>query len=347
MVGGHRWRGHRGDGALGNHRPLSLGIVGLGWIGSRYVAAAERLPADVALAGLVDENPDVLRQYASTNRLLGSYQAMADSGPLDGVVICTPPASHQEVAEFFLDRRVSVLCEKPFALTVPSAESMSNHASAAGVFVAVATKYRCLEEVARARDLVMSGKLGDVISFEIVFTSKNDMRGRWHTNSDISGGGIFVDNGSHAVDVAQYLFGPVQDIMVVEYPRTQGLPVEDTAQAILRTASGVVGSSFMSWSIDRANDFYLSVHGTTGDVRVGWDRSEYRLAPAQEWTAFGERYDVVHALANQLSNFSDALRGTASPVSSADDAVNDVAAIVAGCRSIQTHSWETTRSAHG
>ena len=106
--------------------PVRFGIIGLGWIGSRYLAASGGLD-EVVITAVADPVPGRLPADGSLEAY-GSYQQLARGVDLDAVVICTPPVTHAEIAGYFLDRGVAVLCEKPFAISEADAEEMCRRA---------------------------------------------------------------------------------------------------------------------------------------------------------------------------------------------------------------------------
>ena len=71
-----------------------------------------------------------------------------------------------------------------------------------------------------------------------------------------------IDNGTHSIDIARYLLGPLDEIQAVEGKRVQDLPVEDTVRIFARSESGVMASIDLSWSLNKQQPYYVSVYGT-------------------------------------------------------------------------------------
>ena len=92
-----------------------------------------------------------------------------------------------------------------------------------------------------ARDSHGSGEIGELVFAENAFTSLVDMRNRWNSDAAVSGGGVLIDNGTHAVDILRYLLGNFATFRSVEGRRMQGLAVEDTVRLFVHNDDGVHG----------------------------------------------------------------------------------------------------------
>lgn len=324
---------------------LRFGLVGAGGIARSYVQVFAELE-HAAIIGVADTDVGAAARLADDlgARAAGSLDELLATVDLDGVIVCTPPNSHPEIALAAINSGVGVLCEKPLAIGIDAAREMVAAAAVGGVPFTMATKFRFVDDVVQARELLQSGVVGDIIQLENTFASRVDMRGRWNSNRSVSGGGVLIDNGTHSVDIARYFLGPIQEVLVVERPRTQDVDVEDSVQLLLRTASEATATIDLSWSYDNATDTYLQIYGTEGALRVGWAESAYRKNQSDEWTPFGIGYDKIRCMRNQVVNFCAALRGTEPLAITAADAIASVQVISAAYRSLELGDWVVVES---
>ncbi len=319
---------------------LRLGLVGAGAIAQTHVQAVAQATC-AEIVGVADVRPEAAKLVADGLGVpsFGSHQALAEAMQLDGVLVCTPPASHPEVSIHFLESGVSVLCEKPLAIEVKSARRMLETAARSGARLMMASKFRYVADVVRAKEIIASGALGELALFENAFTSRVDMRGRWNADPRVSGGGVLIDNGTHSVDLMQFFIGQVADLQVFEGPRSQGLPVEETVTMLVRSASGVMGTIDLSWTIHKELGCYFNIYGSLGTVCVGWRQSRYRIGSG-EWITLGGGYEKLQALCAQLANFCGVIRGDEEPVTTPEDALASVEVIETAYAALAESRWQ-------
>lgn len=319
---------------------IRLGIVGAGGIAKAY---ADLLPTSttavaVGVADIRAEAASAMADGLGCPAFATAEQLAAVDG-LDAVVVCTPPATHPEVAQLFFDRGVAVLSEKPLAVDRAAAATMVEAAERAGVAFTMATKFRFCDDVVGARALASDGRLGAIRLLENAFTSRVDMSGRWNSDPAISGGGVLMDNGTHSADLARFVLGPVREVLAVELARPAGFRVEDTARMVLRHDSGVESSVDLSWSIDKSLADFLRIYGTEGEVRVGWRESAWRRY-GEDWQVIGTGYAKGPAMGGALDAFCRAVRGAAPLAVTTDDAIAASAVIDAAYASLASGGWE-------
>jgi predicted dehydrogenase len=334
---------------------VRFGLVGAGRIGQTYARAlaASRQACLVAVADPRGDAVHALGVHACPS--FPSATAMLEAADLDAVVICTPPSSHAELCLQALAAGIPVLCEKPFTISVESAERVCDAARLAGVPLSMASKFRSVDGVRRARDLLRAGTLGAVNLLEIGFTAPVDMRERWHVDPRISGGGVLIDNGVHAADLLSVFLGPVTEVWCIEGPRPQALPVEETVHLVARGRGGALGVVDLSWSLRRETDDFLCLYGTDGAVTVGWGGSKCRLRSDADWQPLAGPYDKHAAFVRQLDDFARAVRGEPSLSLTPEDALASVAFVEAaynalrtaqGCRSVPLPTTTTAGADH-
>ena len=319
---------------------LRFGLVGAGGIAQSYALAFKSCET-AELVAVADLRLDAARALAEGFgcQSFGSYEEMSRETTLDAVLVCTPPVSHPEICLFFMDRKIHVLCEKPLSISSADARRMMESARANGVLLSMGSKFRYVDDVVRAKSLVASGILGDILRFENVFTSRVDMAPRWNSDSGKSGGGVLIDNGTHSVDILRYMAGPVSAVHVTEIKRVQDIPVEDTVHVVARTRSGAIGTFDLSWSLNSGVTSYINLCGTRGTVSLGWAESRYKLISGRDWEVFGRGYDKIQGLRSQLENFSRAVRGEEKLLICAEDAVASVEVIEACYESLRAGDW--------
>ena len=325
---------------VSEHSPLRFGMVGAGAIAQTYVQAFTNSGKAelVAVADLRQEAADAIASSLSI-RSFSQYETMFDEMDLDAVVVCTPPVTHEPICLAACQRQLHVLCEKPLALNGESARCIVAAAEQAGVRFTMASKFRYVQDVIKAKSIVESGILGDLILFENTFAGHVDMRSRWNSDTAVSGGGVLIDNGTHSVDIIRYFVGPVAEVQAVEGKRIQELPVEDTVRMFVRSETGVMGSVDLSWSFNKNSPDYISIYGNLGTILVGWQESKYRRSTDQEWIVFGNGYNKFDAFTSQIDNFCDAIHGEDGLLIKPADAIASVDVIEVAYDAMQRNSW--------
>jgi predicted dehydrogenase len=321
-------------------RPLEVGIVGAGAIARAY-ADVFRGCREGRVVGVADVDANAAKALASTFECdaYASHEALLAARGLDAVIVCTPPATHAPIACTFLSAGVPVLCEKPLAVDLASATAMLDTAARHGVLLTMAAKFRFVDDIIAARNILNSGILGEVVLLENAFTSRVDMSRRWNSNPALSGGGVLIDNGTHSVDIVRYLLGPIGDVLAVEGKRPQGLAVEDTARIFLHSSEGVMGSIDLSWSIDKSLEHFLWIYGSKGEIRVGWRKSSFRQVASGDWVEFGQGYQKIASMRGAVVNFLRAVRGREELVITSEDALASVGVIESAYRSLRSSHW--------
>ena len=319
---------------------VRIAMIGAGGIAQAYAQSFNNAQR-AELVAVVDVREDAAQAVAELAKCvaLTDYKQLLDTVPVDAVIVCTPPATHPEICIHFAEKGIHVLCEKPLAVDSESAIRMVEAAEKSGVKFTMASKFRYVDDVNKAKGIITSGILGELILFENTFAGHVDMSKRWNSDPMISGGGVMIDNGTHSVDIARYLLGPLAEIQAVEGKRIQDLQVEDTVRIAARTEDGVMASIDLSWSLNKQIPEYISIYGDQGTIIIGWKESKYRRNSDQDWIVFGSGYNKFDAFTNQIENFAGAIRGEETLLIQPEDALASVAVIEVAYEAMWRNTW--------
>ena len=104
---------------------LEIGLIGLGRWGKNMVATFQNIPC-LKLKCVASKNPDAKELIPKDCKIYVDWRDMITFQELDGVIICTPPKTHLEIAQYFIKASVPILIEKPLTLDVIEAKSIYN-----------------------------------------------------------------------------------------------------------------------------------------------------------------------------------------------------------------------------
>lgn len=319
---------------------LRFGLIGAGGIAQAYAQAFNESNC-CELVAVADVRKEAAKAMAEIvgGTSYDNFGALTNLG-LDAVIVSTPPDSHAEIGCHFMDNGIPVLCEKPLCITVAEAAKMIGTAKRNGVLFTMASKFRYCDDVVKAKGILASGMLGDVLQFENAFTAKVDMSKRWNSNADMSGGGVLIDNGTHSVDIIRYFLGAIDSVLAVDAGGTQGLRVDENVKMFAKSKGNVTASVDLTWGINKELPYFISIYGTNGALHIGWRESRYKLNSSPDWTVFGKGYDKLASFKGKIENFADALRGKDELFIQPADALASVQVIEAAYRSLKQNLWQ-------
>jgi predicted dehydrogenase len=236
-----------------------LAFLGVGWIGQQRLDAVRDLCEVTALAD--PARPDCL----------DSLDELLAHDP-DGVVIATPSGLHAQQALAALEHGVAVFCQKPIARTAVEAREVVDAARWADRLLAVDLCYRQVEAFRRARELVLSGALGDVFAAELEFHNAYGPDKAWFYDPRLSGGGCVMDLGIHLVDLALWTLGfpavarVTAQLFAGGRRLERGTACEDYCAAQLELSTGAVAQLACSWRLSAGEQCVIeaSFYGTRG-----------------------------------------------------------------------------------
>lgn len=203
-------------------------------------------------------------------RVHGTADELIQDPGVDAVYVATPPASHAELARRVADARKPCLVEKPMAASFAECTRMLRAFTRASVPLWVAYYRRALPRFLLLRELLQSGALGRVTSVQVELRqplADAQAAQAWRFNRALAGGGLFYDMGSHAVDLLDFLFGPVEHAAGVTMNTGGAYEVEDVTATTFRMAGGVVATGVWNFNAGVTSDTIV-VTTSDGEVRT-------------------------------------------------------------------------------
>ena len=338
--------------------PVRIAVAGAGLIGQRHIEEIDA-SAVADLAAIVDPFPaadEVAARY-SVPRYAGLAELFA-AGGVDGVILATPNQLHVQGGLECVAAGIPVIVEKPIGDTVEAATRLVEAGEAAGVPVLTGHHRNYSPIMARAREVVRSGVLGDLVAVvgTALFYKPDDyfeVGGGWRTQP---GGGPILLNLIHEVNNLLSLVGDIVRVQAVTSNATRGFAVEDTAAMVFTFANGALGTFVLSdtaasprsWeqtslenkSYDSFPDedcYHLA--GTRGSLSVPTMRLKVYEGTPSWWeplTSSTIELERSDPLANQITHFAAVIRGDEQPVCSGRDGLKTLKVVDAVIEAART-----------
>jgi predicted dehydrogenase len=188
-----------------------IGIVGAGFGVSAHLPALVAHPRFEVVALASPSTAARIGRERNIAHVFPSCAAMLAGCRLDAVTVASPPFAHREDVLACLAALKHVLCEKPFALDVPSAQAMVDAAAGAGTACGISHEFRFVTHVQALRELVANHHLDPLREIEITQLRRRlrreEPRSRGWRFERERGGGLAGAIASHLIDQASWLTG--------------------------------------------------------------------------------------------------------------------------------------------
>ena len=319
-----------------------LAVAGAGYIGQAHIGVALKSPSCV-LSAIVDPSPAAVALAAQAGvPLFKSIEELLANNRPDGLVLATPNHMHVPQALQCIDAGLPILLEKPMATSVAEGEQLVRVVNATGAKVLIGHHRAHSPIMAKAREVLESGKLGKLVAVmgSATFFKPDQYYANAPWRRELGGGPILL-NMIHEVHNLRMLCGEIVAVQAFASHATRGFPVEDTVAINLRFASGVLGTFLLSdtaacarsWEqTSQENKAYTTyededcyvITGTNGSLSVPTMRLKTYPRPEDRswWKAF--EVGVVgmvrdDPLKHQMEHFGQVVRGESLPLVSARD----------------------------
>jgi UDP-N-acetyl-2-amino-2-deoxyglucuronate dehydrogenase len=271
---------------------LRFAIIGCGVIGPLHAQALASLP-DAELVAVADHTTERAQRLAAQYgaRAYTDMDEMLASEQLDVVTICTPSGLHGEHACRAMRAGRHVIVEKPMEIRQEAIDEMLRVQQEQGVKLAVISQHRFDPAVRQVRGLIDDGAFGRLVLGHAqipwwrsqAYYDSGDWRGTWR----LDGGGILMNQSIHQIDLLQWMMGPVKSIAAYTDTLVHRMETEDVAVAILRFASGALGTITATTGAYPGLATRLEILGDKGSAVIEGDELGYLHLARDEKEAAG------------------------------------------------------------
>lgn len=223
-------------------------ILGTGFMGQTHARSLKQF-TDIDIAAICGRSASSIEAMKSLvglpeARAYTDFTSMLEAENPDVLYVCIPPFAHCGQVEAAAARGVNIFLEKPIALTLKRAESMTAAVEAAGVINQVGYHMRFLKSVQRMNALLASGAAGRPTQFQARYWTNMDGK-EWWRNKDMSGGQI-AEQVIHLYDLAMCFLGEPRKawgyVANLCHSERKDYTIEDTSLGTVVFQNGAVAS---------------------------------------------------------------------------------------------------------
>jgi predicted dehydrogenase len=327
-----------------------IAIIGSGYWGINYVRLLSQL-ADAHLVGVCDKSEERLKmiagQFCDTEYFTSVDQLLAMDG-IDGVIVCTNPDSHYEVARTCLEAGKHVLVEKPLTVKSNDAQELTDLANLKNLVLMVGHIFLYNAGVTKLKSYIDSGEIGDIRYLYSQRTNLGPIR------KDVS---ALWDLATHDIYIFNYLLGSSPETVNAVGARFLNEGLEDVGFVTLHYPNGIIGNIHVSWAnphkereivivgsnqrlsfndIDAREPLRVFQKGVAASTEQKADFGEYKLL-IRDGDIIIPKIEASEPLKNQVRHFINCFQNGAKPLSDGYAGLQVVETLQAIDQSIQNN----------
>ena len=337
-------------------KKINISIVGTGLMGLQHIKAISK-SKKANLHSIVDisnnakklSNEYKIPLYSDVSSLLKSNQP-------DAVIVATPNQLHEKHTISFLKKKIPVLLEKPISDNIKSAKKIiiSSKKNKTPLLIGYHRRHNAI--VSKVKTIIRSGKLGNIVSANVLcwlYKHKEYFKETWRISR---GGGPLGINLVHDIDMICYLLGSIRYVQAFTTNKTRKHKVEDTATVSLIFESGALCTLNISdtivapWSYELTagenpaypvtNQSAYMIGGTKGSIQFPNLKYWFYKKERSWWNKIFLKSDINkkddNTLVNQIDHFSDVVLKKVKPKVNGNDGLNSLKIFAAITKSAKT-----------
>ena len=337
-------------------KKINISIVGTGLMGLQHIKAISK-SKKANLHSIVDIS-DNAKKLSNKYKipLYSDVSSLLKSNQLDAVIVATPNQLHEKHTISFLKKKIPVLLEKPISDNIKSAKKIiiSSKKNKTPLLIGYHRRHNAI--VSKVKTIIRSGKLGNIVSANVLcwlYKHKEYFKETWRISR---GGGPLGINLVHDIDMICYLLGSIRYVQAFTTNKTRKHKVEDTATVSLIFESGALCTLNISdtivapWSYELTagenpaypvtNQSAYMIGGTKGSIQFPNLKYWFYKKERSWWNKIFLKSDINkkddNTLVNQIDHFSDVVLKKVKPKVNGSDGLNSLKIFAAITKSAKT-----------
>lgn len=322
-------------------RPVRIGLVGLGYWGTRIAEAAAVTP-QVRITHCFARTPDAREAFAAHYgyRPAASYREILEDDSIEAVALITPNRDHYQQIMAAIACGKHVFVDKPLTSTLKEGVQVVKAVRESGRVLAVDHECRWERPVRTLKQMLDTGALGRPLMVDANVSTpggKTLVATEWRWQRAEVPGGPLTQIGIHHIDLLQYLLGPIRRVQGWQARQVIEAPIDDTSVTLLEFESGMLG--YLGSGYASAKAAWIRVYG---DAAIGiYDRYEglsvsgspLSGSPTSWLTPPVSYADPILPIQDALADFARCVRDGGRPEVSSTDALSAMAVVHAAVQS--------------
>jgi len=279
-------------------KQLNVGLIGYGFMGRTHSNAYRKVrnffdvpyqPVLKTICGLEEKEAKAFADRWGFQGHTTDWRKVIDDKSINVVDICVPNNYHAEIAIAAAQAGKMIICEKPLARTGAEAKPMVQAVEKAGVPNLVSFNYRRVPAVTLAKQLIDSGRLGQIFHYRANFlqdwtiSTKVPQGGMatWRLDVKAAGSGVTGDLLAHCIDTAMWHNGAISSVcamtetfvkerMNVDTGKVEPVGIDDACTFFCRFGNGSLGN-FESTRYARGHKALYTFEINGEHASIGWD----------------------------------------------------------------------------
>jgi len=248
---------------------LKFAIVGAGAVASHHLSALAQV-SGAGVRTIVRRNAEKAREMAERFHVNWTtrYEDILKDPEIDVIDITLPSGLHADFGIRAAQAGKHVVVEKPIDVSLEKADALIEACERAGVTLAVISQNRFTDDMLKLYEILKAGQLGQLIEGDAFVKWYRPQSyydsGIWRGTWNLDGGGAFMNQGIHFVDLLLSVMGPVAEVSAKTKTVAHKIEVEDLGVTMLEFKSGALGVIQASTAMYPGLPARLDIHGTRG-----------------------------------------------------------------------------------